>query len=298
MITFNCIDEGKVQLLRRELSLISIRNVLTGYFLPQRILKRRWLIPIVFITILIFYQDNVALTTGQQIGVPVNAWDVVVGSLNNKLSVYHGLTNLLVYLVSDIALLEELDQLVLLKIGSRWRWAQVQAICVIATVILYIVLIIIIILGVTVTTAPWHLAWSPAAMSILNRQGLPANTLLKLSPLATSLFMLTLLGLAWIGMGVVVSTITLATQKSILGFAAGLALNYSALIIWLNDVRSPLLDKLWLHQRMFLWHNETAGSLLGSFIQSALYWVVWIAISIAVLWSVCRSVNIVQKVST
>jgi hypothetical protein len=110
--------------------------------------------------------------------------------------------------------------------------------------------------------------------------------------------MLTLLGLAWIGMGIVVNTITLATQKPILGFAAGLALNYSALIIWLNDVRSPLLDKFWLHQRMFLWHNETAGSLFGSFIQSALYWVVWIAISIAVLWSVCRSVNIVQKVST
>lgn len=285
--------------MRRESSLTSVRNILTSYFLPERILKRRWLIPIIFITTLVLYHDNVALAMVQQIGVPVNAWDVVVGLLNNGLSVHHGLTNLLIYLVSDIALLEEFDQLVLLKTGSRWRWFQVQAICVVATVILYIALIIMIILGVTITTTPWNLAWSSAAVSILNRQGLPANAFLALSPLVTALFMLTLLGLAWIGISIVVSAITLTTQKSIFGFATGLALNYSTLIIWLNDIRSPLLDKLWFHQRMFLWHNDAAtGPLIGLFAQSALYWIIWIAISLAGLWSVCRSINIVQKKST
>ncbi len=273
----------------------SIRNILTSYFLPERILKSRWLIPIVFITTLVLYHDRVALAAVQQISAPINAWDVVVDLLNSRLSIHHGLTNLLIFLVSDIALFEELDQLILLKTGSRWRWFQVQAICVVATVILYVALIIMIILGVTVTTVPWSLAWSSAATSILNRQGLPANAFLAFSPLATSLFMLMLLGFAWIGISVVVSAITLATQKSILGFATGLALNYSALIIWLNDDRSPLLDKLWFHQRMFMWHNETTGSLISLFTQSALYWIIWIAISIAGLWSVCRSIDIVQK---
>lgn len=277
----------------------STRNILTSYFLPERVLKRRWLIPIVFITTLVLYHDSVALVAAQQIGAPINAWDVVVDLLNSRLSVQHGLTNLLLFLVSDITLFEELDQLILLKTGSRWRWFKVQAICVVTTVILYSTLIIMIILGVTVTTTSWSLTWSPAAASILNRQGLPANAFLALSPLATTLFMLTLLGLAWIGIGLVVSAITLATQKSILGFAAGLTLNYSALIIWLNDARSPLLDNLWFHQRMFLWHIEAAtGSLIGLFTQSALYWVIWIAISIVGLWSVCRSIDIVQKNST
>jgi len=245
------------------------------------------------------YHESVALAAMQQIGVPINAWDVVVDLLNNRLSIHHGLTNLLIFLVSDIALFEELDQLVLLKTGSRWRWFQVQVICVVTTVILYISLIIMIILGVTLTTVPWNLAWSQAAASILNHQGLPVNAFLALSPLVTTLFMLTLLGLAWIGIGVVVSVITLATQKSIFGFATGLALNYSTLIIWLNDVHSSLFDNLWFHQRMFLWHTEAAtGSLIDLFTQSALYWVIWIAISIAGLWSVCRSIDIVQKNST
>lgn len=280
--------------------MISIRNILISYFLPERILKRRWLIPIVFITTLVLYYDSIALAAVQQIGVSINAWDVVIGLLNSRLSVHQGLTNLLIFLVSDIALFEELDQPILLKIGSRWRWFQVQAICVTTTVILYIALVIIIILGVTATTVPWSLEWSPAAASILNRQGLPANAFLALSPLGTSLFMLTLLGLAWIGISVVVSAITLATQKSILGFVTGLILNYSTLIIWLNDVHSPLLDKFWFHQRMFLWHNEATGTgpLISSFTQSALYWVIWIAISIAGLWSICRNINIVQKDST
>lgn len=277
----------------------STRNTLTSYFLPERILKRRWLIPFVFITLLVLYHESVALTARQQIGASINAWDVVTDLLNSRLSVHHGLTNLLIFLVSDIALFEELDQLVLLKTGSRWRWFQVQAGCVFATVVLYVALIVVIILGITVTTIPWNLAWSPAATSILNRQGLPANGYLALSPLTTVLFILTLLGLAWIGISVVVSAITLITQKSIFGFAAGLTLNYSTLIIWLNDIHSPLLDKLWFHQRMFLWHTDVAAdSLIGLFTQSALYWVIWITISMVGLWGICRSVDIFQKNST
>jgi hypothetical protein len=136
-------------------------------------------------------------------------------------------------------------------------------------------------------------------MSILSSQGLPASAFLELSPLATALFMLTLLGFTWIGIGIVVSAITLATQKSIFGFAIGLTLNYSTLIIWLNEARFPLLDNLWFHRRMFLWHTDAAtGSLIGSFTQSVLYWVLWIAISIACLWSVFRNVNLVKKNST
>lgn len=273
----------------------STRNVLTSYFLPERILKRRWLIPFVFITLLALYHESVALTARQQIGASINAWDVVMDLLNSRLSVHHGLTNLLIFLISDIALFEELDQLVLLKTGSRWRWFQVQAGCVFATVVLYVALIVVIILGITVTTIPWDLAWSPAAAPILNRQGLPANGYLALSPLTTVLFMLTLLGLAWIGISVVVSAITLITQKSVFGFAAGLALNYSTLIIWLNDIRSPLLDKLWIHQRMFLWRTDVTGSLIGLFTQSVLYWVMWIVISMIVLWSICRGIDIFQK---
>lgn len=276
----------------------SIRNILTSYSLPERILRHRWLVPIVLLTILVLYHYSVALEVAQQIATPVNAWDVVVDLLNSRLSIHHGLTNLLIFLVSDISLLEEFDHPLLLKAGSRWRWFQVQAGCIFAIVGLYVALIVVIILGVTITTIPWDLAWSPAAAPILNRQGLPANGYLALSPLTTVLFMLTLLGLAWIGISVVVSAITLTTQKSVFGFAAGLALNYSTLIIWLNDIHSPLLDKLWIHQQMFLWRTDVTGSLIGLFAQSVLYWVVWIMISMIALWSVCRSIDIFRKNST
>lgn len=276
----------------------STHNILTSYFLPERILKRRWLIPFVFITLLTLHHESVALMARQQIGASINAWDIVMDLFNSRLSVHHGLTNLLIFLVSDIALFEELDQLALLRAGSRWRWFQVQAGCVFATVGLYVALIVVIVLGITVTTIPWSLAWSPAAMSILNRQGLPANGYLALSPLPTVLFMLTLLGLAWIGISVVVSAITLITQNPIFGFAAGLALNYSTLIIWLDDIHSPLLDAIWFHQRMFLWHTDVTGSLIGLFTESVLYWAIWITISMIGLWSVCRSISIFRRNST
>ena len=282
-----------------KLILTSIRNILTSYFLPERILRRRWLVPIGLLTILVLYHYSVVLAVTQQVATPVNAWDVVVDLLNSRLSIHHGLTNLLLFLVSDISLLEEFDHPLLLKAGSRWRWFQVQAICSITVVILYIALISIIILGVTITTTSWSLGWSPAAESILNRQGLPANIFLAISPLITSLLMLTLLGFAWIGISLVVSAITLATQKSILGFAAGLTLNYSALIIWLNDISFPLLGKLWFHQRMFFWYDEAVtGSIISLFAQSTLYWILWIATSLVGLWYICRSINVIEKKTT
>lgn len=271
-------------------------NVLISHFLPERVLKNRWLVLIIFITALVMYVDYNTLTLAQQIGVPINAWDIVVAVLNNRLSVHHGLTNLLIYLISDIALFGELDQLILLRTGYRWRWFQIQAICTITTVIIYIALIIVIIFGITAMTAPWNLAWSSAATPIINQQGLLAEEFLTLPPLPTALFMLTLLGFAWIGIGIVVTTITMATQKAIFGFMAGLVLNYSALIIWLADIRSPLLDKFWFHQRMFLWQNELmTGPLNKLFVQSILYWLVWIVIGLAALWSVCRNINIITK---
>ncbi|NOT06370.1 MAG: hypothetical protein HOP27_17395 [Anaerolineales bacterium] len=273
-----------------------VLNVLTSHFLPERVLKNRWLVLIIFITMLVSYTAYDTLALAQQMGAPANAWDVVVGVLNNRLSIHHGLTNLLIYLVSDIALFGELDQLILLRIGYRWLWFQIQAICTITAVIIYMALIVVIIFGVTVMTTPWSLAWSSAAMPIINQQGLPAEAFLTLPPLPTALFMLTLLGVAWIGIGVVVTTITMATQKAIFGFMAGLVLNYSTLIIWQADIRSPLLDKLWFHQRMFLWQNELMTDPFNRlFIQSMLYWLVWIAISLTALWSVCRNINIIAK---
>lgn len=273
-----------------------VLNVLTSHFLPERVLKNRWLVLIIFITALVAYVDYNTVILAQQMGVPVNGWDVVVEVLNNRLSVHHGLTNLLIYLISDIALFGELDQLILLRTGNRWRWFQIQAICTITTVIIYIALLVVIIFGVTAMTTPWNLTWSSAAASIINRQGLPAETFLTLPPLPTALFMLTLLGFAWIGIGIVVTTITMATQKAIFGFMAGLILNYSALIIWLADIRSSLLDKLWFHQRMYLWQNQlVTDPLISLFVQSMLYWFIWIAVGLTALWSVCRNINVIAK---
>lgn len=271
-------------------------NLLLSHFLPERVLKNRWLVLIIFISALVAYVDYNTLILAQQMGVSINTWDVAIGVLNNRLSVHHGLTNLLIYLISDIALFGELDQLILLRIGHRRRWFQIQVMCIIATVIIYIALIIIIIFGITAVTAPWNLAWSSAATPIINQQGLPAENFLIFSPLPTALFMLTLLGFAWIGIGIVVTTITIATQKAIFGFMAGLVLNYSALIIWLAGIDSPLLDRFWFHQRMFLWQNELMTDTLNTlFVQSMLYWLLWIAIGLAALWSICRNINIITK---
>jgi hypothetical protein len=273
-----------------------IWTALTQYCLPARIFNNRWLAPILFLPLLTSYVAYGALTSARQLSVTANAWDIVVEVLNGRLWVHHGLINLLIYLVSSITLFGESGQLVLLRTGSRWLWFQLQSICAITAVVAYIALLVVIIVGVAALLAPWTLTWSSAAAAILNQHGLPADALLRLSPLSTAVLMLILLGCAWIGISIAVATVTLATQNATYGFIAGLALNYSALIITLADIRLPFLDELWFHQRMFLWGNKpTTDSLTDMVIQALLYWLVWSTAGLTALWVVCRNLDIVAK---
>jgi hypothetical protein len=108
-----------------------------------------------------------------------------------------------------------------------------------------------------------------------------------------------LLGCTWIGIGITVTIVTTSTRSAVHGFVTGLALNYSALLIELADLRFPLLDQLWFHQRMFLWGNKTALSMPSyHFIASLLYWIVWIVIGLAAFWAVCRKTDILAKESS
>ncbi len=270
-----------------------VLHILSHYSLPLRILSYRWVLPISLMLLLTTYVTYTVLVFAQVSRATVNIWDVVVGVLANRQLVHHGLINLLLYLISDLALLRDSSPYMLLRTGSRWLWFQLQIINLVMVISLYLLLLVVILIGVTAIATPWSDTWSSAAWNLLQQDGLPATTLLALPPLITTLFMLTLLGLTCIGIGMIVMSVTWATQNAILGFSSGLILNYSALMISVTDVPLPLIDLLWFHDRIFLWAATSELSPTPVLVHATLYWCSWIMLGLVVFWNLCRRLDIV-----
>lgn len=274
---------------------MKLRTALENYYLPDRVFNRRWLLPIIFVILLSIYVALNTLTTAQQLGAIPNVWDIIVAVLNGRTWFHHGLTNLLIYLVSEIALFGDSSFYLVSRIESRWNWFQMLVLCTFFAVIGYLLLLSVILLGVTLPLTTWSLSWSPAALPLLEQQELPATSLLELAPLPTVIGMLVLLGLTWTGIGIVVTVVTAKTQNAIYGFIVGLALNYSTFLLWMANIQIPVLDLLWFHQYQLLWQSSLLSESLLNFIWRALaYWSLWIILGLIVLYKVCRSLDILS----
>jgi len=274
-----------------------IWRTLTRYYLPQRVLTKRWLTALILLPLFTGYLLLEVLTWAQQLGGAANIWDVVNRTLNDRLWVHHGLTNILIYLLSEIALLYNTGPTILVRTRSRWAWFVILVLCVVVTVLVFSVLLALVLFGVTTPILPFSFEWSSAAAPLLAQQGLSATLLFTAAPLPTTVSMLTLLVLAWTSLGLVVAIVTLKTQSAIYGFVFGVALNYSAFLLWLAELHFPFVDAIWFHQRMFFWQTgETVNSLVAPFVYGLGYWSVWLVVSGLVLWGICRNFDLVAKI--
>lgn len=273
-----------------------ICRTLARYYLPQRVFTKRWLIPLVLLPLFTGYMMLEVLTLARASGAALNLWDVVSRTLNDRLWVHHGLTNILIYLLGDIALLYNLGPTILLRTRSRRAWFIILALCVIVTVVVFSGLLVLVLFGVTIPILPFSFGWSSAAAPLLAPQGLSPTPLLASPPLSTTINMMALLALAWVGLGLAITIVTLRTQNALYGFVFGVALNYSAFFLGLLDFRSPLIDAIWFHHHIFFWRTgESVNSWIDSFDYGLGYWIVWLMVSGVILWRVCRKFDLVAK---
>lgn len=264
---------------------LPLKNALVKHYLPNRILDRRWLLAIPFVTALTLYVviDTASLANWEQWQSSPTSWDMLMGILTNHHIVHHGLVNVFIYLASGIGLTEQLETQLLLRIGSRKDWLKTQIVCLLSCVALYLGLVLLSTLIAALPFARFSWEWEGGFMqAYLSQQGLPA-TWLQVSPALTTLFAIVLMGLAWLFIGVSTILATILTQRPVLGFLCGMLLNYSAFIIAQTD--ALWLQKIWLSRYMFLWNNPAiADSIQTHFLVSCLYWVVLNAIGLTALW--------------
>lgn len=260
---------------------LPLYNTLVNHYLPHKVLDRRWLLAIPFTIALISYSVFGMASLASQVQSLPTTWDVVIGVFTNNYIVHHGLINIFIYLISGIGMADQLESQLLLRIGTRKNWLKAQVICLLSCVAFYMSLVLLSVLIVALPFTRFSWQWEDFIYSYLGQQGLPAIWL-QISPGLTVVFMVILMGLAWIFIGVSTVFTTILTQRPVFGFLCGMILNYSAFII--AQTNSLWLQKVWFSRYMFLWNNPViADSILVHFIVSFLYWVILNAIGLTAL---------------
>lgn len=271
----------------------SLRNVLANYYLPYRVLDRRWWIIGPSVILLVAYLVSSMTTLARQTESPSpTIWEMMINVLTNRLIIHHGLTNLFIYKISNLGTLENLDMQLLLRIRSRRNWLKALETCLLSVVALYISLIVVSTLVAALPFAQFSHEWSGYFQAYRERFWLPQATTIWLqpSPVLTVAMMAILMSLAWLFMALSTLLATILTQRALFGFLTALFLNYSALfavsskIAWLRD--------LWLARYMFLWNESViANSIPLHFLTACLYWLTLNGIALIALWHVVVKVD-------
>lgn len=271
----------------------TIRTAIIHYYLPNRILDKRWLAAIPFLVSLLAYSAFEILSIAYQIKIVPNIWELIVGVINNRPIIYHGLINMFIYLVSDIGFLRGFELQILLRIGSRNRWFLSQMICMFFCVTIYFLLILFVTFLIAFSSTRLSMQWETFILKYIGKEGFP-TVLLTLSPPITVFLMVSLLWMAWLFIGTVTICITTYTQRPMLGFLGGVFLNYSSFIV--TQSGSNWLGKLFFSNPMFLWKNKVlSNSITMDFLFSCLYWFVLICTSVIIFKVISQSTNFLSQ---
>lgn len=266
---------------------------LTRYYLTTYFFDRRWLLPILFLPILIMGITASLSLSVAGANVKLNAWDVITNVLNNTLFVHHGLNNLFTFIVSRSLFTEDLSLFSILRAKSRRALFWFQWASVLAGAFGYGLLTCSVLLGITLFLMPEQASWGEAAPFLLSLQGLSSEKLLAIPPIPTVIFMLLLLTCTWFVMGLITSSVIITTQNAWLGFATGFFLNYSAFFIRASGLRWDVLDLLWFHRRIFFWEENLNPTLVVNLFEQALvYWFIAIVVSSIGLLVACQKTDI------
>lgn len=245
--------------------------------ITEKIIRKRWLIPVLIALVIGSNETNRFVLQRTVYGNSYNVWDILFSVFSNGNYLLFVLNNIFLFVIFDITAESEFGQTLILKLGSREKWWVSKVVLLGISVICFATINIAIVFGITSFSFSIQEKWSLGAQLVPENSYLSAGMLATL-PLPLFIRLLSLLNLGWFGLGLFTSVISTFSRRPIVGFLAGVALNFVGLIIYKGSF-SPAITSLSFPQRMILnLQYAKMQELLpfSSFHFSLLYWSFWI----------------------
>jgi hypothetical protein len=264
---------------------------LTRLEITEYILRKRWLLAVLMALLVGSSETNRFVVQQMVLGYSYNIWDVLFSVFSNANYLLAVLNNLFLFLVSDFTRETGYGQCLLVKLGSRRKWWESKIALLAIAALVYTLINLSIVIGVASFSFPWQNSWSMGAQ-LSPQDSYLATEMLTMPPRIAFIKLLILLELGWFGLGLFTLTFSTLSRHSIVGFFAGVALNFSGLVIF-KSVISPWITNLFFHQHMLLnlQYSNPANSQMGSYEFSLLYWICWIAFFSMAGWLLGRREN-------
>ena len=250
--------------------------------IEQHLLCKRWLLPLPIVLFIAYVKISEVLIRASNFSMSGNAWDALFNVFGNSNIIFFVITLLFLYLVSDLMLETELDEAILLRLGSRRLWWLGKTLTLGLAALSYVVITVGTVGAVASFVLPWQSTWSEA-LSQFPLEFCVAPAALALPPLYAFGQLLLLLILGWLCLGLLVMVVTQFSHHYAWGFIAGVLISFSGLGALRAGVPPPY-SYFFIHQHLLfnLHYLGDAPLASPSVIVSICYWIGWIAILLVV----------------
>jgi len=251
------------------------------YFeLIQHVFTRlRWALVSLVCAFIAYAVFGAVLAQSKNTSLAANTWDVLWVVLTNQRLVLFSLTPLFCYLASDLLPEPAFGQEMLFRLGSRRMWWLGKTITLALTVIFYSGLSALVLIAIASIVLPWERGWSPLSFQKFLEWGAPP-AIVALSPSAIIGLQLTLLGLWWFFLGLLVMIVAQQFQRSAAGFVAGIIINFvTQAIDWYGVFPSSIANFL-SREQIFVFTRavQDSGWEIVTVVYMIAHWVVWITV--------------------
>jgi len=247
--------------------------------IKRSVLRLRWLLPLPVFLFIAYYSKNGIQVLANSYNVSANVWAILLYALGNSPTIYLALTTLFLFLVCDLVPEPNFEQWIMLRLGSRCLWWREKILTLCAASLCYTTLVTGIILLYAGLSLPWQNQWSGMITTWKNvEMGLPKEVI-DSSPLVISLQHVSLLALGWIGIGMLTITVSLWSQRWLIGYLAGCVVLLSG---YIDTLFVGSLPTKFPYVLMITYHLEYTPGWIPQrnipFSYSLLYWLAWIII--------------------
>lgn len=246
--------------------------------------RPRWLLPIPLVLFIAYRSTNGVRVLSTSYGVSDNGWDALLYALSSADVVYFVLSTLFLYLLADLAFEPAYGQWALLRLGSRRSWWWSKCLSVLLATLGYVALVMATLVAFISLRMTWQGQWSEMIVPSMHfiELGL-TKEVMSSSPVVIAIQHVALLTLGWLAFGLLVTTVTLLTQRALAGFLSGAVVLLSGYFGIYVAGREPAEFPYTLLIHNHLEYTPGPYPLRTTSVTfSILYWVVWILILVGV----------------
>jgi hypothetical protein len=241
----------------------------------QYIFRKRWLLPIPVMLFIAYRSVNaIKSLLDLHTGTEANLWDVFFITFGNGWNICLIVTNLFLFLVSDLLPEPGFGQLALLRLGSRGAWWLAKCLTLFVAVIVYGLLTFGCVVIFASFSFPLDFSWSSLALKAPEALNIPYFTPRHATLPSVAVQVMLLLILGWFSLGLLMMVVTQLSRRFLVGYLTGLVVLFASFAVaWISS--PPPWVKLFIFKHLMFNHfplpfRDVPVNL------SILYWVFWL----------------------